>query len=147
MTWLRLLDDLDLADLPTVGPKAYYLSLLKQGGLPVAQGWVLTAHAWHHSLGKMSWPQPEQDCLAPLNQGGFEALRRRSQQWQQALRDMPAIAPTFLISRMMSSIRLCNIGSPPLIVMRVAPKRPRWRTRSSMMSIGTSFEKSSYSLQ
>ena len=94
MTWLRLLDDLDLADLPTVGPKAYYLSLLKQGGLPVTQGWVLTADAWHHSLGKMSWPQPEQDRLAPLNQGGFEELRRRSQQWQQALRDIPAIAPT-----------------------------------------------------
>ncbi|WOD38304.1 putative PEP-binding protein [Nodosilinea sp. E11] len=93
MTWLRSLDELDVANLRAVGHKAYHLSVLRQQGLPVAQGWVLTAAAWHHSLAQMPWPESTGDRLAPLTQGGFQALQHTSQQWQQALREIPAIAP------------------------------------------------------
>lgn len=92
MTWLRQLDDLGLADLQAVGYKAYYLGLLKQHGLPVAQGVVLPAETWHYSLEQMAWPQPQSDWLTPVCQGGFQALQQCSQQWQQAMRATPAIA-------------------------------------------------------
>lgn len=91
MTWLRQLHTLDIADLRTVGQKAYYLGLLKQQGLPVAQGCVLTAAAWHHGLEQMAWPNSDGDRLAPVCQDGFRTLQQRSQQWQKALRDVPGI--------------------------------------------------------
>ncbi|PSR17576.1 hypothetical protein C8255_11925 [filamentous cyanobacterium CCP3] len=94
MTWLRQLDNLGLADLRAVGRKAYYLSLLKQHGLPVAQGTVLPAATWHHSLKQIVWPEPWGDRLASIGQGGFQALQQCSQQWQQAMRGVPAIAQT-----------------------------------------------------
>ncbi|MBD2230429.1 putative PEP-binding protein [Phormidium tenue] len=92
MTWLRQLHTLDIADLRAVGQKAYYLGLLKQQGLPVAQGCVLTAAAWHHSLEQMAWPNGDGDRLASVCQNGFRTLQQSSQQWQKALRDIPAIA-------------------------------------------------------
>ncbi|MGG6238412.1 putative PEP-binding protein [Nodosilinea sp. AN01ver1] len=92
MTWLRRLDDLGLADLRAVGHKAYYLGLLKQHGLPVAQGVVLTTAPWHRSLEQMPWREPQGDRLMPIGQGGFQALQQCSQQWQQAMRAIPAIA-------------------------------------------------------
>ncbi|MFQ4140298.1 putative PEP-binding protein [Nodosilinea sp. PGN35] len=95
MTWLRQLNDLDIADLQTVGHKAYYLGLLKQQGLPVAQGCVLSAAAWHHSLEQMSWPNDDGDCLKPLGQDEFQTLQQTSQRWQRALQAKPAIAPVW----------------------------------------------------
>lgn len=92
MTWLRQLDDLEVADLPAVGHKAYYLGLLKQQGLPVAQGYVLTAAMWHHSLEQMAWPEPAGDGLASVCQDGFQTLQQCSQRWQQAMRSTAAIA-------------------------------------------------------
>ncbi|MGB3308441.1 MAG: putative PEP-binding protein [Nodosilinea sp.] len=92
MTWFRQLDDLGLADLRDVGHKAYYLGLLKQQGLPVAQGGVLTAATWHHSLEQMAWPEPAGDRLTPVCQDGFQTLQQHSQRWQQAMRALPAIA-------------------------------------------------------
>lgn len=92
MTWLRQLHTLDIADLQAVGQKAYYLGLLKQQGLPVAQGCVLTAAAWHHGLEQMAWPNDDGDRLAPVCQSGFKTLQQSSQQWQKALQDIPPIA-------------------------------------------------------
>ncbi|MBD1876307.1 hypothetical protein H6F75_22730 [Nodosilinea sp. FACHB-131] len=92
MTWLRQLHTLDIADLQAVGQKAYYLGLLKQQGLPVAQGCVLTAAAWHHGLEQMAWPSDDGDRLAPACQSGFRTLQQSSQQWQKALQDIPPIA-------------------------------------------------------
>lgn len=92
MIWLRELHTLEIADLRAVGQKAYYLGLLKQQGLPVAQGSVLTAAAWHDGL-KMAWPEGDSDRLAPVCQNGFSTLQQTSQRWQQALRAIPAIAP------------------------------------------------------
>jgi pyruvate,water dikinase len=94
MTWFRQLDDLGLADLKSVGYKAYYLGLLKQQGLPVANGGVLTAATWHHSLEQMAWPEPAGDRLSPVCQDGFQTLQQYSQRWQQAMRAIPAIALT-----------------------------------------------------
>ncbi|PZV02015.1 MAG: hypothetical protein DCF32_15480, partial [Leptolyngbya sp.] len=91
MTWLRQLHTLDIADLQAVGQKAYYLGLLKQQGLPVAQGCVLTAAAWHDGLGQMAWPDGDGDRLAPVCQDGFKTLQQSSRQWQKALRDIPGI--------------------------------------------------------
>ncbi|MGB3201307.1 MAG: putative PEP-binding protein [Nodosilinea sp.] len=93
MTWFRQLDDLRLADLREVGHKAYYLGLLKQQGLPVAQGGVLTAVPWHRSLEQMAWPEPAGDRLTLVCQHGFQTLQQYSQRWQQAMRSIPAIAP------------------------------------------------------
>ncbi|MEA5450386.1 putative PEP-binding protein [Leptolyngbya sp. CCNP1308] len=93
MTWLRQLHTLDSADLRAVGQKAYYLGWLKQQGLPVAQGCVITAAAWHHTLGQMAWPEGVGDRLAPVCQGGFKTLQQSSRQWQQNLLDRGAIAP------------------------------------------------------
>ena len=92
MTWLLQLDDLAVADRRAVGHKAYYLGLLKQQGLPVVQGCVLTAANWHHSLRQMAWPEPAGDRLAPVCQDGFQTLQQYSQRWQQAMRAVPAIA-------------------------------------------------------
>ncbi|WP_017300314.1 putative PEP-binding protein [Nodosilinea nodulosa] len=92
MTWLRQLDDLDVADLKAVGHKAYYLGLLKQRGLPVAQGYVLTAAPWHYSLEQMAWSDGAGDRLAPVCQSGFQTLQQYSQRWQGAMRAIPAIA-------------------------------------------------------
>jgi pyruvate, water dikinase len=94
MTWLRQLDDLDVADCRAVGHKAYHLGRLKQQGLPVAAGWVLTAAAWHHSLGQLPWGTSSGDRLAPLAQGGFRPLQQTSQRWQRALQEIAAIAPS-----------------------------------------------------
>ncbi|MBW4482854.1 MAG: hypothetical protein KME14_09955 [Tildeniella torsiva UHER 1998/13D] len=93
MTWFRQLHTLDSADLRAVGQKAYYLGLLKQQGLPVAQGYVLTAAAWHHGLRQMDWTEGAGDRLAPVCQGGFKTLQQSSQRWQQNLRAIGAIAP------------------------------------------------------
>ncbi|MGF1520202.1 MAG: putative PEP-binding protein [Nodosilinea sp.] len=111
MTWLRSLDELDRTDLRAVGLKAYHLSVLKQRGLPVAQGWVLTAAAWHHSLGQIVKPSGQHlDAIGhhldssefdgqfeghfDESKGEFEALQQISQHWQQAMRAIPVMAPT-----------------------------------------------------
>lgn len=91
MTCLRQLHTLESADLRAVGQKAYYLGLLKQQGLPVAQGCVLTAAAWHRGLEQMAWPDGDGDWLAPVCQDGFKTLQQSSQQWQKALREIPSI--------------------------------------------------------
>lgn len=93
MTWFRQLHTLDSADLRAVGQKAYYLGLLKQQGLPVAQGYVLTAAAWHYGLEQIAWPDSNGDRLAPVCQGGFKTLQQSSRRWQQHLRAIGAIAP------------------------------------------------------
>jgi len=96
MTWLRSLNELDVSDLRAVGHKAYHLSVLKQRGLPVAHGGVLTAAAWHHSLGQMTEGQepPLFDLAQGVHSSEFRALQQTSQRWQQALRATPRAAPT-----------------------------------------------------
>ena len=116
MTWLRSLDELDGADLCAVGHKAYNLGVLKQQGLPVAQGWVLTAAAWHHSLGQIVKSRGQQLAATDHHlrygefesefegqfkgefkgesKGEFKALQQISQRWQQAMRAIPGVTPT-----------------------------------------------------
>ncbi|WP_035986519.1 putative PEP-binding protein [Leptolyngbya sp. KIOST-1] len=89
MTWLRQLDDLGIADLRAVGQKAYYLSCLKQQGLPVAQGRVLTAATWHRSLEQLAGLDLADDRLAAVCQGGYAVLQQCSQRWQQAMGATP----------------------------------------------------------
>src|SRR5271169_5043686 len=48
---------------------------------------------------------------------------------------------------MSSSSSGCSSGSPPLNVMMDVPSRARWSIRRFITSVGTGFEKSSYSLQ
>jgi pyruvate,water dikinase len=96
MTWLRHLDELDIADLRTVGHKAHYLGVLRRQGLPVANGWVISVAAWRHSLEQMPGAGADghglaQPNLAQLNQEDFLALQQLSRRWQQALRAVPPI--------------------------------------------------------
>ncbi|MEO1068283.1 MAG: PEP-utilizing enzyme, partial [Cyanobacteria bacterium J06638_6] len=96
MTWLRHLDELDIADLRTVGRKAHYLGLLRRQGLPVANGWVISVAAWHHSLEQIPGAEADghglaQLNLAQLNQTDFQELQQLSRRWQQALRATPPI--------------------------------------------------------
>ena len=93
MTWLRSLDELTLADLYTVGHKAYHLAMLKQQGLPVAEGWVLVADAWHQCLDQMPWAELGGDRLTDLQPGDFRRLQQTSQQWQQAMQSLSAQVP------------------------------------------------------
>jgi pyruvate, water dikinase len=96
MTWLRSLDELAKADLRTVGHKAYHLAMLKQQGLPVAEGWVLATSVWHRCLDQMPWPELGGDRLTDLRQSDFRRLQQTSQQWQQAMQSLSAkvsIAP------------------------------------------------------
>ncbi len=90
MTWLRSLDELTLADLHLVGPKAYHLAMLKQQGLPVAEGWVLVTDAWHQCLDQMPWAELGGDRLTDLQGGDFRRLQQTSQQWQQAMQSLRA---------------------------------------------------------
>ncbi|MBE9136625.1 hypothetical protein IQ254_05315 [Nodosilinea sp. LEGE 07088] len=91
MTWLRHLDELDIADLRTVGHKAHYLGVLRRRGLPVANGWVISAAAWHHTLAQMLAAEADSYGLAQLNQDDFLVLQQLSQRWQKALRALPSM--------------------------------------------------------
>lgn len=94
MTWLRHLDELDEADLRTVGQKAYHLAQLKRHGLPIAEGWILTAAAWQQGLEQMPWADLTDDRLAPLAKNGVQALQLTSQRWQQAMRGILTAGPS-----------------------------------------------------
>ena len=99
MTWLRPLDDLAAADLDAVGCKAYWLSVLKRQGMPVAQGVVLTAAAWHQTVaGLLETVGLETAGLGVTEDGrwiaaagsSFRELQQTSQRWQRALCDRTA---------------------------------------------------------
>ncbi|NJL45693.1 MAG: hypothetical protein HC922_08160 [Leptolyngbyaceae cyanobacterium SM2_3_12] len=87
MTWLRQLDEIQAADLPLAGHQAYCLGQLHRGGLPVADGWVLTAEAWYNHLDHVLWPDQTQDGLAHLEAhlevGAFQSLQQLSQGMQR----------------------------------------------------------------
>jgi pyruvate,water dikinase len=86
MTRFRKLDDIQAADLPLVGVKAFSLAQLKQAGLPVAPGWVLPATAWHTHLKAVVWPlELANGGLGRLQITAFKQLQQTSQAWQKAL--------------------------------------------------------------
>jgi len=86
MSWFRHLDQIAGTPPSAVGYSAYYLAQLKQGGVPVADGWVLPQDNWQNVLAHIAAELPHQapDLTALGLQSGQE-LQGLSQTWQRAL--------------------------------------------------------------
>lgn len=85
--WLRTLDEIEGTDLPLVGGKAYRLAMLKQNGLNVLPGLVLTTHFFETQL--------KQTHLNPLWAGSPDvAVTAEALSWlADALKTTPLVKP------------------------------------------------------
>ena len=74
MSWFRHLDQIAGTPPSAVGYSAYYLAQLKQGGVPVADGWVLPQDNWQNVLAHIAAELPHQapDLTALGLQSGQE---------------------------------------------------------------------------
>jgi pyruvate,water dikinase len=86
MSWFRHLDQIAGTAPSSVGYGAYYLAQLRQGGLPVADGWVLPQDMWQTALAHIATELPHRPLhrhLLDLEAG--QDLQVCSQAWQKAL--------------------------------------------------------------
>ena len=97
MSWFRHLDQIAEVAPSSVGYSAYCLGKLKQDGLPVPEGWVLSQDIWQNVLAQMVKVLPHQtpNLSVPSSEPGLK-LQSLSRCWQTALKSaLEEFPPSF----------------------------------------------------
>lgn len=122
MTRVYSLEQINAAERSWAGEKAFFLGKLKRQGLPVVDGQVLMAEAWHRFLGKTVWPPtvnlPKFDWIEgspPQQQERMTALRAAIAATRLSLNLQPLLfsPQTLLLLRPSIALRGSPESQPP----------------------------------
>lgn len=124
--WVKPIDQLGLADAPSVGGKAANLGELTRARYPVPPGFAVTAEGYLEAMEKAGVRDTLRDHALPPAGADDSVLTAASQQLRATV--LGVLMPAALRAEILGSYREFGAGSPRLAVRSSAPpKTPRIR--------------------